>query len=30
MKIVEASTVIPLGLEETWDLLFGDQAQRAG
>lgn len=27
-KVVEASTVVPLGLEETWDLLFGDQGQR--
>lgn len=29
MQVVEASTVVPLGLEETWDLLFGDQGQRA-
>ena len=29
MPVVEASTVIPLSPEDTWDLLFGDQAQRA-
>ena len=28
-QAVEASAVVPLGLEETWDLLFGDQGQRA-
>ena len=29
MPPVEASTVIPLGPEDTWDLLFGDQMRRA-
>lgn len=29
MQVVEASAVIPLGPEETWDLLFGDQGRRA-
>ena len=29
MPVVEASAVIPLSPEDTWDLLFGDQAQRA-
>ena len=29
MQLVEASTVIPLGPEDTWDRLFGDQMQRA-
>ena len=29
MQVVEASTVIPLGPEDTWDLLFGDQMRRA-
>ena len=29
MPVVEASTVIPLSPEDAWDLLFGDQAQRA-
>jgi hypothetical protein len=28
-RTVEASAVVPLGLEETWDFIFGDQAQRA-
>ena len=29
MQPVEASTVVPLSPEETWDFLFGDQMQRA-
>ena len=28
MQVVEASAIIPLDLEETWDMLFGDQMQR--
>jgi hypothetical protein len=28
MKVVEASTVIPLSPEEVWDFAFGDQLQR--
>ena len=27
MQVAEASAVIPLSPEETWDLLFGDQLQ---
>ena len=29
MKVVEASTVIPLSPEEGWDYFFGDQLQRS-
>ena len=27
MQVVEASAVVPLSLEETWDFAFGDQLQ---
>ncbi len=29
MKMVEASDVVPLSLEETWDLIFGDPRRAA-